>query len=106
MKNNLLTEIVENKKRWIEQRMQTEPLSSFKDKISPSQRSFYQALQHQKDQNRCAFILECKKASPSKGLIRQNFDPQSIAQVYQNYATAISVLTDEHYFQGSFNYLD
>ncbi|MDI5036147.1 hypothetical protein MJM43_33750, partial [Salmonella enterica subsp. enterica serovar Montevideo] len=42
----------------------------------------------------------CKKASPSKGVIRDDFDPARIASIYQHYASAISVLTDEKYFQG------
>ncbi len=69
--------------------------------IVPSERSFYHALQG----TRTAFILECKKASPSKGLIRENFDPVEIATVYKDFASAISVLTDEKYFRGSFDFL-
>lgn len=106
MKDNILTRIVEDKKQWLQQHMLAQPLSSFKEKIRPSQRSFYRALQQQKERNACAFILECKKASPSRGLIRPDFDPQSIAAIYRSYATAISVLTDKKYFQGSFDYLD
>ncbi|RUO40539.1 bifunctional indole-3-glycerol-phosphate synthase TrpC/phosphoribosylanthranilate isomerase TrpF [Aliidiomarina taiwanensis] len=51
------------------------------------------------------FILECKKASPSKGLIRDPFDPVAIARTYEPYAAAISVLTEPDFFQGSFSYL-
>eukprot|EP01156_Anaeramoeba_ignava_P014446 Anaeramoba_ignava/a609194_26.p2 GENE.a609194_26~~a609194_26.p2 ORF type:complete len:264 (-),score=16.86 a609194_26:1002-1793(-) len=51
-------------------------------------------------------IAEVKKASPSKGIIREDFDPLKIAQVYsQNGANAISVLTEPHFFKGDLEYL-
>lgn len=97
----VLAKIVADKAIWVEARKQQQPLATFQNEVQPSQRSFYDALSG----TRTAFILECKKASPSKGVIRDDFDPARIASVYQHYASAISVLTDEKYFQGSFDFL-
>ncbi|SPX40842.1 fused indole-3-glycerolphosphate synthetase/N-(5-phosphoribosyl)anthranilate isomerase [Haemophilus influenzae] len=49
--------------------------------------------------------MECKKASPSKGLIRAEFNLEEIANAYKHDASAVSVLTDEKYFQGNFEFL-
>jgi len=55
---------------------------------------------------RIRFIAEVKKASPSKGIIRSDFDPVEIAQIYANNgASAISVLTESSYFHGNLSYL-
>ncbi len=97
----VLAKIVADKAIWVEARKQQQPLASFQNDVQPSTRHFYDALQGA----RTAFILECKKASPSKGVIRDDFDPARIAGVYKHYASAISVLTDEKYFQGSFDFL-
>lgn len=97
----VLVKIVKDKAIWINERKETQPLDTFKNGLTNSDRSFYQALKTGKTE----FILECKKASPSKGLIRQDFDLNYIASVYNKHASAISVLTDEKYFQGSFDFL-
>lgn len=97
----VLAKIVEDKKEWVAARKVSQPLESFIKDVVPSDRSFYDALSG----NPAKFILECKKASPSKGLIRNDFNLDYIAGVYGKYAAAISVLTDEKYFQGNFDFL-
>ncbi|QBQ64407.1 bifunctional indole-3-glycerol-phosphate synthase TrpC/phosphoribosylanthranilate isomerase TrpF [Actinobacillus indolicus] len=101
----ILQKIIQDKARWIEQKEQAFPLSQFQHQLTQSDRSFYQALA-KGSHDLPAYILECKKASPSKGLIRADFDLDAIAQVYKQYASAISVLTDEQYFQGDFAYIN
>lgn len=101
MQGTILEKIVQDKAQWIEARKAQQPLTTFQDSVQQATRHFYDALQGA----RTAFILECKKASPSKGLIRQDFDPADIAAVYRHHASAVSVLTDEKYFQGSFDFL-
>ncbi len=97
----VLAKIVADKAIWVAARKEQQPLASFQNDVVPSSRSFYDALQG----TRTAFILECKKASPSKGVIRDDFDPARIAGIYKHHASAISVLTDEKYFQGRFDFL-
>ena len=100
----VLQKIVLDKAQWVKAKETEFPLSQFKQNVQKSDRSFYSALAkgtHQKP----AYILECKKASPSKGLIRAEFNLEEIANVYKHYASAVSVLTDEKYFQGNFEFL-
>jgi indole-3-glycerol phosphate synthase/phosphoribosylanthranilate isomerase len=99
---NVLEKIVLDKKQEIAKRKVDLPLANFINGLIPSDRSFYDALA----KPNAGFILECKKASPSKGLIRENFDLDEIIQAYKPYAACISVLTDEKYFQGKFEYLE
>lgn len=101
MQGTILEKIVQDKAQWVEARKAQQPLASFQNDVQPASRNFYDALQGA----RTVFILECKKASPSKGLIREDFDPATIAGIYRHYASAVSVLTDEKYFQGSFDFL-
>jgi indole-3-glycerol phosphate synthase/phosphoribosylanthranilate isomerase len=99
---NVLEKIVDDKKIEIAQRKIDFPLSEFIDTLSPCGKDFFAALAAPN----ASFILECKKASPSKGLIRENFDLDEIIAAYAPHASCFSVLTDEKYFQGKFEYLD
>lgn len=101
MNETVLGRIVADKQAWVAARQAVQPLASFQDALQPSDRDFHAALR----QSHKVFILECKKASPSKGLIRPDFNPAAIAGIYDRYAAAISVLTDEKYFQGNFEFL-
>lgn len=98
----MLDEILEHKRAEVEQRRSQTPLSNLLERARPTRRG---ALAEVLSSPHVSFILECKKASPSRGLIREDFDPRMIARAYRARASAISVLTDERYFQGSFDIL-
>ncbi|KKL00386.1 bifunctional indole-3-glycerol-phosphate synthase TrpC/phosphoribosylanthranilate isomerase TrpF [Rheinheimera mesophila] len=98
---NVLSTIIDHKKLEVAERKKQLPLEQFLPLVQPSQRNFLTALQ----QKGPRFILECKKASPSKGLIRSPFDLDEICAAYGRYADCISVLTDEKFFQGNYDYL-
>ena len=102
---NILDEIVANRRIEIDALKKAKPLASFIDDLTPTKKDMYAALKRTEEKPEAGFILECKKASPSKGLIRPDFDVKGICQTYNKYAAAISVLTDKKYFQGDFEYL-
>lgn len=103
---SLLREIFSNKKQEVLAQRAHLPLHEIRLMARDAEptRGFRQALV---DANGIALIAEVKKASPSEGVIRPNFDPVEIAKTYEaNGAHALSVLTDERYFQGSPSYLN
>jgi indole-3-glycerol phosphate synthase/phosphoribosylanthranilate isomerase len=97
----VLDEIVARKRVDLAERMRALPYDDLRRMTVPAHRRFGAALK----KPGARFILECKKASPSEGLIRKDFDAAEIAGAYKNFADAVSVLTDEPYFQGSFEIL-
>jgi len=99
---NVLAKIVDDKRIEVAAREAELPLDSFKAQLTPSTKSFYDAL----NKSNAGYILECKKASPSKGLIRPIFDLDEILESYLEIAACLSVLTDEKYFQGTYEYLE
>ncbi|MCL2872186.1 MAG: bifunctional indole-3-glycerol-phosphate synthase TrpC/phosphoribosylanthranilate isomerase TrpF [Betaproteobacteria bacterium] len=97
-----LADIVARKRQDVAARIAATPLAALEKQATPTTRQLSKALK----QPGLRFILECKKASPSEGLIRSDFDPKKIAEAYRGFADAVSVLTDEPFFQGSFTNLE
>lgn len=103
---SILEQIVQNKRQEITARKLLAPESDMivRAEDAPRPRGFAKAIADHP--SRPALIAEVKKASPSKGVIREDFDPVQIASAYERGgACCISVLTDERYFQGSIEYL-
>lgn len=100
----ILDEIIEAKKVEVAYLKQTRPLLELQASIRdlPSSRNFRGAI----NGKTCAIIAEIKRRSPTRGILRDDFDPFNIASVYEECgATAISVLTDQKFFGGDKSYL-
>lgn len=93
----VLDRILSSKRESVRERKAAQPLDIFSASLRPSRRRLREAFRP----GRTAFILECKKASPSRGLIRPDYDPVALAGEYAPVADAISVLADGPFFQGS-----
>jgi indole-3-glycerol phosphate synthase len=101
----ILDEIVATKRREVDEARAAVPLESLFEQLpkAPKPRDFLAALSKGPP---IRLIAEVKKASPSAGVIREDFDPVGIAKIYERHgASCISVLTDGPYFQGSLEYL-
>jgi indole-3-glycerol phosphate synthase/phosphoribosylanthranilate isomerase len=97
----VLEGIVARKRREVAARKVDRPLATFVEELTGSDRSLAEALR----KPRTGLILECKRASPSQGVIREDFDPVALATGLAETADAISVLTDEVDFGGRLGYL-
>ena len=112
MPNNtpdILKEIVAHKLEEVATAKKNASISEMKARIDDLEdltRGFERHLREAVASDCTAIIAEVKKGSPSRGVIRADFDPQNIAAVYQkNGATCLSVLTDEKFFMGHLSYL-
>ncbi|MFM2263260.1 MAG: putative indole-3-glycerol phosphate synthase [Pseudomonadota bacterium] len=106
--SDILNKIVATKREEIAQALRKQPLAAVREDAESRvlTRDFVGALRRKVAAGLPAVIAEIKKASPSKGVIRENFIPADIAQSYAEYGAAcLSVLTDRQYFQGSPDYL-
>lgn len=105
----ILDKIAAHKRQEVAQAKSRRSLASLRSgvgDIEDQPRGFLRALRATADSGWTSVIAEVKKGSPSKGVIREDFDPLSIAEIYQgNGATCLSVLTDEHFFMGHLSYL-
>ncbi|MDM8567534.1 indole-3-glycerol phosphate synthase TrpC [Candidatus Halobeggiatoa sp. HSG11] len=106
--SNILQQIIQHKKIEIESNSKRMPLRTLSHLLDscPPVRGFIEAINVRLQFQQPAVIAEIKKASPSKGVLRNDFNPIEIAKSYeQNGAACLSILTDEKFFQGSNEYL-
>lgn len=105
---DILKKIIKRKDEEIAERTKNRPLEQLikEAKIASPVRGFIDSIKKRINNNEAAVIAEIKKASPSKGVMRENFNPAEIAKSYQQGgASCLSILTDVDFFQGSDEYL-
>ena len=105
---DILKKIVAQKSKHLAQCTARTPLRELlaRQKDLQQTRGFEAALRQAIVQEQTAIIAEVKRGSPSRGIIREDFDPQAIASIYEKHgATCLSVLTDEPFFMGHLDYL-
>ena len=106
---NILDKILSTKVLEVNQAKSIKSIDEVKDEINQTSkpRDFIEAIKDKHQNSLPAVIAEIKKASPSKGVIRSNFNPDSIAKSYElGGAACISVLTDKEYFQGDPRFIE
>jgi indole-3-glycerol phosphate synthase len=105
---DILTKILDRKHEEVSERSKTVSIDDLRQQCRDADnvRGFIRSIENRINNNQPAVIAEIKKASPSKGLLRENFMPADIAASYSNHGAAcLSVLTDKDYFQGHEEYL-
>ena len=106
---DILQKIVAHKRDEVAAAQAKFPLTRLHDRLAlveDQPRGFIRALRTMHESGGTAIIAEVKKGSPSRGIIRPDFDPLTIAETYQQHgATCLSVLTDEKFFLGHLSYL-
>ena len=104
MPENILEKIIKNKEKQIDLLKKSLSIEKLKKKINENQSfiNFKDKIKKNENENKISIIAEIKKASPSAGLIIENYDPIKIASIYNNNnATCLSVLTEEDFFLGN-----
>ena len=104
MTKNILQKIIDHKKIKIESLKKEISLKSLNDKISENKNyiNFKEKILNNINNNKISIIAEIKKASPSAGMIIENYNPVEIANIYlKNNVTCLSVLTEEEFFLGN-----
>jgi len=105
---DILIQILNRKREEISERSLTVPIDVLMQQSvgADAVRGFIRSIENKINNDQSAVIAEIKKASPSKGLLRENFEPAEIAKSYAAHGAAcLSILTDKDYFQGDEDYL-
>ena len=107
-RSDILQRILEVKAQELARARRAQPLAAVREaaKSAPAPRDFVGALRKSMAAGKPAVVAEIKKASPSRGVLREHFDPAAIAASYERHGAAcLSVLTDEQFFQGALIHL-
>ena len=108
MSENILKKIIEKKKNRLIDLKKKRPLESLLENTTDTMLhyNFKQAIEQNIAEDKISIIAESKKASPSAGVIIENYDPVEIAKIYQkNKATCLSILTEEDFFLGNLSHI-